>query len=183
MQSRHMQFTFRPITLADLPLLHGWLSRTHVIEWWCEPQSLAETVEEYSTIVAGTPAHNCYLATLGDFGPIGFIQSYTPAAFHEEGWWLDEHDPGVRGIDQFLANANQINQGLGTILVRQFVASLFDEPSVTRIQTDPAPNNHRAIRCYEKAGFRAIGEIDTLDGRALLMYCDRSKHVATNNNE
>jgi RimJ/RimL family protein N-acetyltransferase len=47
---------------------------------------------------------------------------------------------------------------------------------VTRIQVDPKPDNPRAIRCYEKAGFRAVREIDTPDGRALLMYCNRPAH-------
>ena len=58
-------------------------------------------------------------------------------------------------------------------MVRAFVERLFTDPSVTRIQTDPSVSNARAIRCYEKVGFRPVGEIDTPDGRELLMYCDR----------
>ena len=57
------------------------------------------------------------------------------------------------GIDLFLADAGRLNQGLGTEMVRQFVARLFEDPRVTRVQTDPSPDNPRAIRCYEKAGF------------------------------
>ncbi|HSM07403.1 MAG TPA: hypothetical protein VLA33_00110 [Gemmatimonadota bacterium] len=34
---------------------------------------------------------------------------------------------------------------------------------------DPHPDNARAIRCYEKVGFKRAGEIVTPDGRALLM--------------
>ena len=45
---------------------------------------------------------------------------------------------------------------------------------VTRVQVDPAPDNARAIRCYEKAGFRADSVIDTPDGKALIMYWDRA---------
>jgi RimJ/RimL family protein N-acetyltransferase len=58
--------------------------------------------------------------------------------------------------------------------VRAFLDRLFEDVSVTRIQTDPSPANGRAIRCYEKAGFRAAREVVTPDGAALLMYCDRS---------
>jgi RimJ/RimL family protein N-acetyltransferase len=79
----------------------------------------------------------------------------------------------VRGIDQFLANAEQLDLGLGTAMVRAFVAQLFTNPAVRRIQVDPAPGNQRAIRSYEKAGFHADRVVDTPDGSALLMYCDR----------
>jgi hypothetical protein len=37
----------------------------------------------------------------------------------------------------------------------------------------PHPNNRRAIRCCEKAGFHAVREVATPDGPALLMYCER----------
>jgi ribosomal protein S18 acetylase RimI-like enzyme len=58
-------------------------------------------------------------------------------------------------------------------MVRAFVARLFADPAVTRVQTDPSPDNGRAIRCYAKAGFHPVGEVDTPDGRALLMVCER----------
>lgn len=62
-------------------------------------------------------------------------------------------------------------------MVRSFVEWLFEDPAVSRIQTDPSPDNGRAIRCYEKAGFRANREMVTPDGRALLMYCERARHT------
>ena len=46
------------------------------------------------------------------------------------GWWEEETDPGVRGIDQSLANASQLGKGLGTI-VRALVELLFNDPEVT----------------------------------------------------
>ena len=170
--------TFRPLTREDLPLLHEWLSRPHVAEWWGAPRSLADVEREYGPSIAGAVPDRGYIALLGGV-PIGFIQSYVAVGGHREGWWLDEHDPGVRCIDQFLADADQLGRGLGTAMVRAFVRQLFADPEVTRVQTDPAPENVRAIRCYEKAGFRAAREVDTPDGRALLMYCDRRPGAAT----
>ncbi|HEV7914624.1 MAG TPA: GNAT family N-acetyltransferase, partial [Albitalea sp.] len=55
-----------------------------------------------------------------------------------------------------------------------FVDRLFQDPAVTKIQTDPSPENHRAIRCYAKSGFKPIGNVMTPDGPALLMVCERS---------
>lgn len=163
---------FRALETADLPMLHEWLSRPHVVQWWTPTPTRAEVDTEYGAIIDGTDPTRVWIAQL-DGEPIGYIQSYRPVDTHGDGWWLDEHDEGVRGIDQFLADSTQLGQGIGTAMVRAFVEKLFEDPRVTRIQTDPSPANGRAIRCYEKAGFRAVREIDTPDGAALLMYCDR----------
>ena len=90
-----------------------------------------------------------------------------------DGWWEDETDPGVRGIDQSLGSASHLNKGLGTQLVRAMVALLFADPRVTKIQTDPSPENARAIRCYEKAGFVQVKTVTTPDGPAVYMVQTR----------
>lgn len=162
---------FRPLRRADLPLLHEWLARPHVAAWWGEPSSLAEVEAKYGPLVDGATDVRPYLALL-DGEPIGYVQSYV-AAGAGDGWWPDERDPGVRGIDQFLADESQLGRGLGTALVRAFVEHLLTDPAVTRVQVDPSPDNARAIRCYERAGFRAAGVVDTPDGPALLMRRER----------
>ena len=162
---------FRLLRRADLPLLHEWLGRPHVAAWWGAPPSLAEVEAEYGPLADGATDVHPYLALL-DGEPIGYVQSYV-AAGAGAGWWPDERDPGVRGIDQFLADEERLGRGLGTALVRAFVDLLLADPAVTRVQVDPAPDNARAIRCYEKAGFRAVGVVDTPDGPALLMRRER----------
>lgn len=163
--------SFRPLLPADLPTLHDWLTRPHVAEWWRPTPTLTELEEKYAEHFAGVSGVKPCFA-LGDGTPIGYIQSYT-AMGSGDGWWTDEQDPGVRGIDQFLANAEDLGRGLGSQMVRSFVETLFADPAVTRVQTDPDPRNGRAIRAYEKAGFRPVGEIRTPDGDALLMICER----------
>ena len=154
-------------------MLHQWLVRPHVAEWWSPTPSLAEIEQEFEPLIRSESTTRAYIV-LGDGAPIGYIQSYV-AKDSGDGWWPDEEDPGVRGIDQFLAHAEQLGRGVGTAMVRSFVQRLFADPAVTRIQTDPSPSNRRAIRCYEKAGFGSLSEIDTPDGRALLMVCDRQR--------
>ena len=114
-----------------------------------------------------------YIAML-DEDPIAYAQSHV-ALGSGNGWWEDETDPGVRGIDQSLANASQLNRELGTMLVRALTERLFSDAEVTKIQTDPSPYNLRAIRCYEKAGFKSLGNIFTPDGPAVYMVQTRSE--------
>ena len=158
----------------DLPMLHDWLNRPHIAEWWGgedERPSLEDVLEHYLPRVLASESVTPYVAMYGE-EPIGYAQSYV-ALGSGDGWWEDETDPGVRGIDQFLANPTQLNKGLGTMLVSALAELLFSDPYVTMIQTDPAPNNHRAIRCYEKAGFVQQKVITTPDGLAVYMVQTR----------
>jgi RimJ/RimL family protein N-acetyltransferase len=166
--------TFKPLCRDDLAMLHEWLHRPHVRKWWNEPSSLAELQHDYLPPVLDESSTRAYIAIL-EGSPIGFLQSYVVTA-SGDGWWENETDPGARGIDQFLANADQLGQGLGSSMIRAFIEQLFKDPSVTTVQTDPSPGNERAIRCYRRAGFVAVGTVDTPDGPALLMRIDRSSH-------
>jgi RimJ/RimL family protein N-acetyltransferase len=158
-------FAFRPITESDLVLLCEWLNRPHVAVRWGGPFTLEQVQVKYRPRLSGGPV-TPYLACL-DGVPVGFIQSYWATQVAEE--WPEERDPGVMGIDQFLADGARLDRGLGTEMVRQFVTRLLEDPRVTRVQTDPSPDNPRAIRCYEKAGFRQVGLVQTRDGPAVLM--------------
>lgn len=159
--------SFRPLTRSDFPLLHDWLCRPHVAQWWPPPASFTQVEEEFAPYIAPGSTTHGYIA-LRDDEAIGFIQSYI-AMGSGEGWWPAETDPGTRGVDQYLANAHQLGRGLGSAMVSAFVERLFTDPAVTKVQTDPHPTNERAIRCYRRAGFVPVEEIVTPDGPALLM--------------
>ncbi len=163
--------SFRPLAADDVRMLHRWLARPHVSEWWGEPESLAAVEADYVPMLSPTSTTRGYVALL-DSEPVGFIQSYVVIG-SGEGWWEQEADPGARGIDQFLANVEQLGQGLGSRMVRSFVDALFRDPSITKVQADPSPDNRRAIRCYMRAGFAAQAEVTTPDGPALLMARQR----------
>jgi RimJ/RimL family protein N-acetyltransferase len=167
MQSNLGTLTFRPLAPADLEMLHDWLGRPHVSQWWGPAPSLAEVEEDYLPMIAPESTTRGYIARLEE-QPIGFIQSYVVLG-SGDGWWEEETDPGARGIDQFLADADQLGRGLGSTMVRTFVEQLFLDPSVTKVQTDPSPENERAIRSYVRAGFQPLAKVDTPDGPALLM--------------
>jgi RimJ/RimL family protein N-acetyltransferase len=165
--SESAPLAFRALARADLAMLHAWLQRPHVAEWWREPTTPGELENDYFASAAIASSTRACLALLGG-EPIGFIQSYV-ALGSGDGWWEDETDPGTRGIDQFLADPVRLGRGIGSAMVDAFAKRLFADPAVTRIQTDPSPDNERAIRCYRRAGFIDQGEIVTPDGPALLM--------------
>jgi RimJ/RimL family protein N-acetyltransferase len=158
---------FRPLSGEDLPMLHAWLQRPHVARWWKEPTTLAGLERDYLPVAMNESSTRAYIATLAG-KPVGFVQSYV-ASGCGDGWWEQEKDPGTRGIDQFLASEEELGRGLGSAMVSAFVEQLFRDPAVTKVQTDPSPDNERAVRCYRRAGFVIRGEVITPDGPALLM--------------
>jgi aminoglycoside 6'-N-acetyltransferase len=108
--------------------------------WWPD---LDETnlVEK----AAGASGAVVFTITLGE-EVVGIAQ------FYEE----DDRQYRHAGIDLGLATAWQ-GQGLGTDTVQTLVRHLVHERGHHRVVIDPAAHNHRAIRCYEKAGFRRVG--------------------------
>jgi RimJ/RimL family protein N-acetyltransferase len=166
------EFSFRPLTRADLPLIHEWLNRAHVAEWWDDARDLESVLQSFGEDLT-SPVIRMYLACL-DGEPVGYVQVYRVMGANPE-WWTDETDSGARGIDQFLANAEQLGKGMGSSMVRQLVTHVFADPAVTKVQTDPSPRNARAIRAYERAGFRRVAEVLTPDGPALLMRVERAE--------
>ena len=174
MTTTDLTITFRPLCEADLPILHEWIHRPHVAQWWGRGDAggnLEDTTKKYLPRLQEASSIKAYIALLaGD--PIGFVQSYV-ALGCGDGWWEDETDPGVRGIDQFLCDGGKLGQGMGSRMVAAFVRQLFQDPAVTKVQSDPDPTNARAIRCYEKAGLHPVGTVATPDGPALLMVIER----------
>jgi aminoglycoside 6'-N-acetyltransferase len=82
-------------------------------------------------------------------------------------WWgehdaervrTEQLDPNYRhaGIDIFVATAHQ-GHGLGSEAIRVLARHLFVERGHHRLVIDPAAANARAIRAYERVGFRPCG--------------------------
>jgi len=155
-------YQFRPMSADDLPLVRDWLRVPHVKEWWHD----ADDFE----FVSGDLGHHDmaqFIVTMNE-RPFGYLQCYRIGDWHAG---FGPQPDGTRGIDQFIAEPGMVGRGHGSAFIRQFIEGLLDS-GTPRIVIDPSPTNPRAIRAYEKAGFRRVHEIDTPDGRALLMVRD-----------
>jgi aminoglycoside 6'-N-acetyltransferase len=154
-------YRFRPMAADDLPLVRRWLMTAHVSEWWGDPPEQLTLVTED----LDEPAMDQYIVVKDDRA-FAYLQCYVHEAWSENGLGL--HPAGTRGIDQFIGEADMVGCGHGSAFIRDFTDRLL-AAGTPRIITDPNPANVRAVRAYEKAGFRKEREVDTPDGRALLM--------------
>jgi aminoglycoside 6'-N-acetyltransferase len=138
----HLQVTglpgvlVRPLAAADAEELRRIHATPEVARWWGlpddafphdEPESVRLTIQ-----VAGAVA--------------GLVQ------------YAEELEPRYRcaSVDIFLEPSLH-GRGIGTAILRRVVQHLVEERGHHRITIDPATGNARAIRSYEKAGFRAVG--------------------------
>ena len=147
----------------DLPLLRRWLGEPHVMQWWGEPD------EQYD-LVSGDlsePAMEQFIVTC-DGLPLAYLQCYRLTDWNVG---FGDQPNGSRGIDLMIGDPDMIGRGHGSAFIRSFVDSLLAR-GAPRVVTDPDPQNFRAIRAYEKAGFRRDRMVDTPDGPSLLMVRD-----------
>jgi aminoglycoside 6'-N-acetyltransferase len=164
------RYRFRPVEIADLPLLARWLATPHVAAWQGDP---ATELKEIESCIGDARMHA--LIVLCDERPIGYQQSYAPHDW--DGHPYADQPRGTRGVDQFIGEADMLGRGHGSAFVRAFVEWLFDQ-GAPRVVTDPDPDNGRAIRAYAKAGFRPLGQRATPWGEVLLMVRDRDAAAA-----
>jgi aminoglycoside 6'-N-acetyltransferase len=154
------RYQFRPMSAGDLPLVKDWLARPHIVAWWGDP-------DEQFGLVSGDmnePAMDQYIVS-HDGAPLGYLQCYRLTDWNTG---FGPQPEGTRGIDQMIGVADMIGQGHGSGFIRAFIDRLLAN-STPRVVTDPDPENARAIRAYEKAGFVRDKLVDTPDGIALLM--------------
>jgi aminoglycoside 6'-N-acetyltransferase len=57
------------------------------------------------------------------------------------------------GLDLFIGTLQCLNQGIGTVIMMAVLEYLMDN-GVKKVVLDPQVDNDRAIRCYEKCGFK-----------------------------
>lgn len=160
-------YRFRPLGSDDLALLASWRAAPHVVRWW-GPADGPEELDE--------PGVAKWIVELGG-RPFAFAQDYDPHAW--EGHHFAHLPPGSRGIDQFIGEADVLGQGHGSAFVRQHVGRLF-AAGAPAVGTDPHPDNARARRAYEKAGFQMVGgPLMTPWGEVVLMECWRDNGQRT----
>ncbi len=161
---------FEPVAESHFPLLRQWLMQPHVREWWGEPETELGhiRVDRSEEFVEG-------FVFSFDERPAGYIQHWQPRGDEKEEW-QKQLSPGTYGIDMFIGPADMTGKGVGGKVLRAFAGRLF-EKGAQRLVIDPDPHNTRAIRAYEKIGFRPFLRLEGENGSggALLMELVRTE--------
>lgn len=161
MELSHGDVVVRSGGEADVPALLAVVADDGVTRWW-PADAHREMVE--SLCGHADDAIGFVIEVAGELA--GYIQYY------------EEDDPQYRhaGIDIVIGEGFR-DRGVGTTSVWLLARHLFEALDHHRLIIDPNAANHRAIRTYEKVGFKTVGvmrsyEYSAREGRwtdALLM--------------
>lgn len=140
----------------DLRLLHEWLQRPHVRQWWGEPRTFEGVVEHYQPAIDGRDPTDHYLVVIGG-RPVGMVQTYLVADYPEHAKLMSISDSTTAGADILIGVAELTGQGIGTEILEQFVTEIvFRRPGTTCCVADPDVRNIASLRAFEKAGFHTM---------------------------
>lgn len=148
------ELSLRLAGAEDLDLLAAWFADPEVYGWWGGEPLSRETVATRYTGARRPTVESLIVEWSGR--PIGYAQ------FHAENRWGG-------GLDMVLLPEFR-EQGIGSQAARLLVRHVRERLGWRRITVDPAVDNHRAIRAWEKAGFRVERIVpDDPEGPSLLM--------------
>jgi len=151
---REGPLAIRRLKEADIPLLARWLSDPRVLEFYKgrdQPHDEAMVREDY--IEPQDSVIRCLV--FWERKPIGYIQLYLLEAEAYAEYGYSPQEP-VWGMDLFIGEPEWWGRGIGTRLVQAMAHYLVAQQGASRVVLDPYVTNLRAIRCYEKAGFRKV---------------------------
>lgn len=149
----------RTLTEADYPTLYKWLTDERVLEFYGgrDKKYTLETVKKHFSEAWEDEIIRVIIEYLGK--PIGYGQIYKMYDELYEDYHYPRTDEIVYGMDQFIGEVEYWSKGIGTRYIKMIFAFLKKERNASAVILDPHQNNLRAIKSYQKAGFRIIEEL------------------------
>lgn len=137
----------REANIHDKEILEYWDTKPHVIV--SDPGN-----ENWEYELARTPSwREQFIAMLGS-RPIGFIQIIDPAL--EESHYWGKVGNGLRAIDIWIGEEDDLGKGYGTIMMDLALTHCFIHHNACGVLLDPLDSNKRAIKFYKKLGFSFV---------------------------
>ncbi|MGH9709060.1 MAG: GNAT family N-acetyltransferase, partial [Candidatus Acidiferrales bacterium] len=154
-----LSFRLMQDDVGDYDLMSKWLTDPRVLEFYegrDSPLSREEVAKKYAPrILRSEGVTPCFLLHRGTV--IGYLQ-YEPIIEETRASYAlsDEDIADTYGMDLFIGEPDCWGHAIGTQAVSLFLKYLFEIRAARKVVIDPHVDNFRAIRCYEKCGFRCV---------------------------
>jgi len=137
----------RPARRGDWDLIRGWLARPDIEAWW-GPRSATEA--EVNIALASEHAL-CRIIEAGG-APVGYAHAVDATMWGDD--LPDDLAPGTWDLDLFIASEEHRGRGVGQVALGMLRDEVFATTLAAAVCVFPSIRNERAVRAYEKAGFR-----------------------------
>jgi RimJ/RimL family protein N-acetyltransferase len=137
----------RPAKRADFDMIRRWLARPDIQDWWAP---LAATEAEVNLALSSAHALCRIIESNGE--AIGYAHAVDAALWGED--LPQDLEPGTWDLDLFIASEEHRGKGAGQAALSQLKAEVFATTMAVAVCVFPSVRNERAVRAYEKAGFR-----------------------------
>ena len=151
--------SFRSMNKDDLVLMLKWLTDDRVLEFYGgrDKKYTLKTICEHYTEQWGDELYRVIIEY--DEIPIGYAQIYRVQDELFDEYNYHKSDEKIYAMDQFIGEPEYWNMGIGAEYCRVVCQYLRTEMAADAVILDPRKNNPRAIRAYQKAGFKIIKEL------------------------
>jgi RimJ/RimL family protein N-acetyltransferase len=137
----------RAATQADAPAIRRWLGRPEIEAWW-GPRSATEAEVK---LAMASPHAICRMIETG-CEAIGYAHAVDATLWGEQ--LPDNLAPGTWDLDLFIASERHRGSGVGPAALMLLKQEVFATTLAVAVAVFPSISNERAVRAYEKAGFR-----------------------------
>jgi len=153
------QIIFRDMNLEDLEMMVAWRNEEDVKKYYGNPSfdySHEYIINKYKPRILKEDKKVPIIIEY-EHEPIGYLQFYTLEK-EEILKITNGKSSEVGSFDLFIGSSKHRNKGLGTIITRKLITKFEENRGIHHIVIKVLSNNHRAIKCYEKCGFRIRGQ-------------------------
>ena len=149
------QVDLRPVVEADWPLIKSWLARPDIEDWW-GPKATSEAAV---MMAMSSPHALCRIIEVcsskgsdQDRQPVGYAHALDATLCGEA--LPSALEPGTWDVDLFVASERHRNIGIGQQGLHILCREVFATTLAVAVCVFADVANERAVRAYEKAGFR-----------------------------
>ena len=151
------EYTFRPLTRADFPMICDWLTEPHIGGWWGDGET--ETALMTADLEADPVPTDMRIVEL-DGAPFAYVQDYD--VHHFDMPHYASLPPQSRATDTFLGDPAYLGQGHAVGYLSQRLSDLRRRYPLVAV--DPDMQNKHAIHTYARAGLRRRWTAPNEDG-------------------
>ena len=162
--------TFVPLDESHVSLMHSWLSAGEALRWYARQLTTEESIRQKYLITKLRTGTRCFIVQY-DQEPIGYLQYYRISDYPRYCSLVGAgpHDYGLSAYEIPCLKRGRFPASWEPCRMNCFVAAalkelIFAQANAERCLVGPSPENQRAIRCFEKCGFRHVRTVVANDG-------------------